>query len=154
MISIFLGNLVTMIKFFFISTLFLSALSCSFKVDKVGYMFENTDFSSIKKKVSSKTTILKNFGSPTAVLSYEDQELWIYHSEEIKQILFYKPIVIWRKVVLLKFDAEERVKYIKNLDLTDSDNSFFININKTLVPQHESNLFNEIFGNIGTIRPQ
>lgn len=154
MISIVSINFAAMIRNFFLLIFLLSVLSCSFKLDKAGYMFENTDFSSIKKNVTSKNTILKNFGSPTAVMSLEDQEVWIYFSEEIKQILFFKPTVVWRKVVLLKFDEEDRVKFINNLDLNDNDNSFFVNINKTQLPQHESNFFNEIFGNIGTIRPQ
>jgi outer membrane protein assembly factor BamE (lipoprotein component of BamABCDE complex) len=135
--------------------LFLFIVSaCSFRVDKSGYMFENNNINFIQKGVTSKNTILKNLGSPSIISYAKDKELWIYYSENIKYILFFKPNVFERDVLVLKFDDEQRVNYIKKLDLQDEDNKYFFNQNKTFVESHKSNFFKKIYENIGSILPR
>ena len=141
-------------KFFTLALLFFIVSACAFKVDKSGYMFENTDINIIKKGVTSKNTLLNTFGSPTIISFYNDKEVWIYFSENIKHILFFKPKVVEREALVIKFDNEERVSSIKKIDLEDEDREFFFNQNKTFVESHKSNFFKSIYENIGSIRPR
>ena len=141
-------------KLFTLSLLFFMVSACSFRVDKSGYMFENTDINIIKKGVTSKNTLLANFGSPTITSFYNDKEVWIYYSENIKHILFFKPKVTEREALVIKFDNEESVSNIKKIDLKDEDREFFFNQNKTFVESHKSNFFKSIYENIGSIRPR
>jgi outer membrane protein assembly factor BamE (lipoprotein component of BamABCDE complex) len=141
-------------KLFTLTLLFFIVSACSFRVDKSGYMFENTDINAIKKGVTSKNTLLTTFGSPTITSFYEDKEVWIYYFENIKHILFFKPKVIERDVLVIKFDNENRVNSIKKIDLADEDREFFFNQNKTFVESHKSNFFKTIYENIGSIRPR
>ena len=141
-------------KLFTLILLFFMVSACAFKVDKSGYMFENTDMNIIKKGVTSKNTLLTAFGSPTITSFYNDKEVWIYYSENIKHILFFKPKVIEREALVIKFDNEERVSSIKKIDLEDEDREFFFNQNKTFVESHKSNFFKSIYENIGSIRPR
>ena len=141
-------------KLFTLALLFFMVSSCSFRVDKSGYMFENTDINIIKKGVTSKNTLLTSFGSPTITSFHDDKEVWIYFSENIKHILFFKPKVVERDVLVIKFDNEDRVSNIKKIDLEDEDREFFFNQNKTFVESHKSNFFKSIYENIGSIRPR
>ena len=141
-------------KFFTFLLLFFAIFACSFRVEKSGYMFDNNDIDFIKKGVTSKTTLLKSLGTPTIVSQIDDKELWIYYSENSKYILFFKPTIIERDILLLKFDEENRVDDIKKLDLKDEDRQYFFNQNKTFVQGHKNNLFKSIYENIGSIIPR
>ena len=141
-------------KFFTFLLLLFIVSACSFRVDKSGYMFENNDINFIQKGVTSKNTLLKNLGSPTIIYFVKDKEVWIYYSENIKYILFFKPNIVERDVLVLKFDDEQRVNYIKKLDLEDEDNKYFFNQNKTFVEGHKNNFFKTIYENIGAIIPR
>jgi outer membrane protein assembly factor BamE (lipoprotein component of BamABCDE complex) len=141
-------------KFFTFLLLFFTIFACSFRVEKSGYMFDNNDIDFIKKGVTSKTTLLKSLGTPTIVSQIDDKELWIYYSENSKHILFFKPTIIDRDILLLKFDEENRVDDIKKLDLKDEDRQYFFNQNKTFVQGHKNNLFKSIYENIGSIIPR
>lgn len=140
-------------KFLFL-TIFLSIslVSCKFRIDKSGYIFDNIDTNFIQKDITSKNSLLKNMGSPSIVTWIKDDEYWIYYSEEVKHILFMKPSIIDRNIILLKFNGD-RVNYFKKLDLNDQDGKFFSNLNKTYVKGHKSNFFKELFSNVGTVRP-
>jgi outer membrane protein assembly factor BamE (lipoprotein component of BamABCDE complex) len=141
-------------KFLTFLLVFLIISACSFRVDKSGYMFENSDIDFIKKGVTSKNTILKSLGSPTIMSQIDSKESWIYYSENIKHILFFKPTVINRNILILKFDEENRVNYVKKLDIEDEDKRYFFNQNKTFVEGHKNNLFKIIYENIGSIMPR
>ncbi len=141
-------------KFLTFLLLFFTISACSFRVDKSGYMFDNNDIDFIKKGVTSKNTLLKSLGTPTIISPIHDKELWIYYSENIRYVLFFKPKVIDRDILLLKFDEENRVNYVKKLDLTDEDKKYFFNQNKTFVEGHKNNLFKMIYENIGSIIPR
>jgi len=141
-------------KFYIFLIILFTASSCSFRVDKSGYMFENNDINFIQKGVTSKNTLLKNLGSPTIISYAKDKEVWIYYSENIKYILFFKPTFVEREILVLKFDEEQRVNYIKKLDLEDEDNRYFFNQNETYVESHKSNFFKKIYENIGSIIPR
>jgi outer membrane protein assembly factor BamE (lipoprotein component of BamABCDE complex) len=140
-------------KFLFLTIFLLVSLaSCKFRIDKSGYIFENIDTNFIQKDITSKNSLLKNMGSPSVITWIEDDEYWIYYSEEVKHILFMKPSIINRDIILLKF-KDDRVNYFKKLDLNDEDGKFFSNLNKTYVKSHKSNFFKEFFNNVGTVRP-
>jgi outer membrane protein assembly factor BamE (lipoprotein component of BamABCDE complex) len=128
--------------------------ACINRVDKTGYMFENIDFSSIKKGVTSKNTIINNYSNPTLIMETNNQELWIYYSEDVNNFLFFKPNAIKRDIVAIKFDGDDRVSDIKRLELKDEDKKFFFNTNKTFVQNHNVNFFKSIYDNIGAVRPQ
>lgn len=128
--------------------------SCFSRVEKTGYMFENIDFENIKKGVTSKSTIIKNCGNPTLISDINNQELWIYYSEDIKHFLFFKAKPVERKIIAISFNEEGRVNYIKNLDLSDESQEFSFNNNKTYVSDHNVNFIKAIYDNLGTIRPQ
>jgi len=141
-------------KFLCFSLLIILGLaSCKFRVDKSGYMFENIDTNFIQKNITSKNTLIKNMGSPSVISWIDEDEYWIYYSEEIKHILFMKPKIIDRNILVLAFNYDDRVKYVQKLDLSDQNNKFFHNISKTYIKTHQTNIFKDFFSNVGTVKP-
>lgn len=132
--------------------LFLSLGSCSSKIDSKGYIFDSLDFSSIQKNVTSKNTILNNFGSPSFYSDVSNKEYWFYYSNQVKKFLFFQPKIISRDVLILSFNDNNVVDFIKILNIGDQDSKYFFNINKTEVKGHEKGIFKSIFENIGTIK--
>ena len=141
-------------KFLFFTIIALLTLSsCKMRVEKSGFLFDNIDTNFIQKDITSKNSLLKNMGSPSVITWVEDNEYWIYYAENIKRVLFMKPSIIERDVIVLGFNQDDRVNYYKKLNLDNEDNKFFFNINKTYVEGHKTNFIKDIFSNLGSIKP-
>lgn len=146
-------------KFFFHKTYLILAIkfllilsSCSSKIDNQGYIFDNLDFSSVQKNVTSKNTILQIYGSPSFYSDVSDKEYWFYYANQIKKFLFFKPEILTQDILIVSFDENDTVDFVKILNIKDSDKSFYFNINKTEVKSHEKGFFKSIFENVGTIK--
>ncbi|MFZ9469456.1 MAG: outer membrane protein assembly factor BamE domain-containing protein [Rickettsiales bacterium] len=126
--------------------------SCSSKIDNQGYIFDDLDFSKIQKNVTSKNTILQIYGSPSFYSDVSDKEYWFYYSNQVKKFLFFKPEILTQDVLIVSFDEDDRVDFVKILDIKDKDYSFYFNINRTEVKGHEKGFFKSIFENVGTIK--
>lgn len=126
--------------------------SCLSRIEKSGYSFDLTDYQ-VKEGESGKLEILQNMGSPTLIDDIDGGESWIYMEEEVKNLLFFKPKIEKRKILLLTFDEKNIVKSAANYDL-DSENKIKFNSDKTAVTEVKKGFFADIFGNIGQIRAQ
>ncbi|MFM6972782.1 MAG: outer membrane protein assembly factor BamE [Alphaproteobacteria bacterium] len=126
--------------------------SCSPKIENQGYIFDNLDFSSVQKNVTSKNTILQIYGFPSFYSDVSDKEYWFYYSNQTKKILFFKPEITNQNILIIGFDEDNRVDFVKILDIKDKDKRYFFNINKTEVIGHDKGFFKSIFENIGTIK--
>ena len=105
----------------------------------------------IKKQISDKDTVEKVMGSPTFVSYIDDEPVWVYFSEEERRLLFFKPKILERKIMTLKFDKQSLVKDIKFYDLDDEQSVNFAH-NYTKVESNKKGFFSELFGNIGQVR--
>lgn len=126
--------------------------SCTHKIDNQGYIFDDLDFSKIQKNVTSKNTILQIYGSPSFYSDVSSKEYWFYYSNQIKKFLFFKPEILNQNILIVSFDEDNRVDFMKILDIKDKDYSFYFNINRTEVKGHDKGFFKSIFENVGTIK--
>ena len=138
------------IPFLLFTLLFLG--SCLARTENSGYSFDLTDYK-IKKGISSKDEIIKNMGSPTLISSNNDEVFWIYFEEKIRKLLFFKPTTVSRKITLITFNQNNIVKEVSNYSLSDEKNIKFSD-KKTAVTEIKKGLLEDLFGNIGTVRPQ
>lgn len=136
----------------FLVSMLVILCSCAPKIENQGYIFDNLDFSSLKKNVTSKNTIMQIYGSPSFYSDVSNKEYWFYYSNQIKKFLFFKPEILNQNILIISFDEDNRVDFIKILDINDKDKKYFFNINKTEVIGHEKGFFKSIFENIGTIK--
>lgn len=137
--------------FFFL----ISALSsCITRIEKNGYMFDLAEVDLIKEDVTSKERVLNILGSPSLTSDLDGNEIWIYYSQEVKKILFFKPKIIDRTIVAIEFDNKEQlVRNIKKLDLNDESKLSFSS-KHTAVESQKTGFFKGIFSNIGQVKPQ
>ena len=140
------------LKFLIIILAFVTS-SCISRVDKHGFMFEFSDHELLQEGVTTKERVLKMMGSPTLVSEFDDQESWIYFSEDIKNFLFFKPKVAQRKILLLRF-KDDAISTLKTFDLSNESKNLKFVSEFTVVDSHKTGFFKSIFSNVGQIKPQ
>ncbi len=140
------------LKFLIIILAFVTS-SCISRVDKHGFMFEFSDHELLQEGVTTKERVLKMMGSPTLVSEFDDQESWIYFSEDIKNFLFFKPKVVQRKILLLRF-KDDAISTLKTFDLSNESKNLKFVSEFTVVDSHKTGFFKSIFSNVGQIKPQ
>lgn len=134
---------------FCFSFIFLNCGCVTRDISQKGYMFENDDLLDIKVGLTNKENTLKYLGYPLN-RSYFDDNIWIYYSYKIKEVLFFKPSLKEQRVLVVEFDDDTNV--IKNLSLYDvnSDNYEILNAT-TEVEEEKENVIKDILKNIGQI---
>ncbi len=136
--------------------LILSLLICSAcnitRIDKKGYMFDSSGYETLQEGVTTKQRVLMMMGSPTIISDLSDEELWIYYHEDVKELLFFKPKVISRTIIALKFDDQQTIKQLKSYDLSSEENLAFSK-DSTKTQDRDEGFFKKIFGNVGQVRP-
>ncbi len=139
-----------------LSLLLISSLSsCISRVEKHGYAFDLlSDQDLLQEGVVAKDKVLSVMGSPTLVSDLDDDEAWIYYSEDVKKVLFFKPDVIVRNLVVVRFDNKNIIKKLQSFNLADGDHKLVFVSNYTAVEGHKAGFFKDIFSNVGQIKPQ
>lgn len=126
--------------------------SCLSRIENRGYSFELADYK-VKQGLTSKSEIIKHMGSPSFT-SYIDNELyWVYFEEKVEKLLFFKPKILERNMLLITFDKGNIVKEASHYDLSN-ENLIEFNPEHTQVKEVKKGFFTELFGNIGQVAPQ
>lgn len=149
----------SMLKFFFRKKTTLLVIltilaSCIVRQDKKGYNFDISDADLLQIGITTKDGALRNMGSPTIIFDFDDHESWIYYSQNVKNMLFFKPKVFERKILVVKFDEQNTINSMENYDLSNQNNIKFTKNVTPLIDKEGKGFFKEIFGNIGKVRPQ
>ncbi len=124
--------------------------SCS-QIEKRGYSFELSDYQNLKEGINNKNNTLDAMGYPSLTNNSADEELWIYYSEDIKKLLFFKPEILDRKIITVSFNANQTIKQIKTYNLSNQ-NQINFNPDYTKVESAKISWWKQIFGNIGQVR--
>lgn len=124
--------------------------SCT-QIDKKGYSFELSDYKTLKKTINNQVDVLNAMGYPILTEYLGKEEIWIYYSEDIERLFFFKPKILNRQITTISFSENHRIKTIKNYDLADQ-NSLKLNSNYTKVDNQQPKWWKQIFGNIGKVR--
>ena len=114
-----------------------------------GYILDEEDLSNIKVGLTNKENIIKYLGYPLNK-SYFDENIWIYYSYKMKEVLFFKPSLKNQKVLVIEFDKDTDL--IKNLSLYDIDsNNYKILDTTTEIEKEKENFIKDILKNIGQV---
>jgi len=128
--------------------------SCITRIEKQGYMFELVDKLSIESNITSKDRVLDIMGSPTFKSNIGKGESWIYYSQDVRKLLFFKPKVVKREIMILEFGIDNVVSNIREYDLLDKNDKIAFVSKYSAVGEHKTGFFSELFGNIGQVRAQ
>jgi len=141
-----------MTKKIFLTILLLALSSCISRVEKHGYMFDLTEIEALQEGITSKERVLKIMGSPTLVSELGNDESWIYYSEDVKHVLFFKPTTQERQVLVLTFGDNGVIRNLNKVNLSDEDEKIVFATNFTSTDDHETSLFKSFFSNVGQVK--
>lgn len=128
--------------------------SCVSRLEKHGYMFDQSDHQLVQEGITSKEKLSQLMGSPTLVANFDDDEVWIYYSEDVDRFLFFRPAIKNRKILALRFDESDIINELRNIDLNDGIKTLKFASNYTPVNDHERGVFKSFFSNVGQVKPQ
>ena len=92
-------------------------------------------------------------GSPTVKIYEENGENWVYFSENVKKLLFFKPKIVKRELFVVKFNGRGKVNGFAEYSLNDQREVSFDH-DQTAVSDKKPGFFSSIIGNIGQVTPQ
>jgi outer membrane protein assembly factor BamE (lipoprotein component of BamABCDE complex) len=96
----------------------------------------------------SKSTVTEKLGSPSATSTF-DGNAWYYISQTTDRVAFYKPRVIKRDVVAIKFNAaDEKVASVDTFTLKDGKVIAY-NGHETPTRGREMTILEQLLGNVG-----
>lgn len=126
----------------------LSALlcACTPTIDNRGFDFELVQADKIQKG-QSKQEVMGILGSPSATSTFKDRA-WYYISRRIATKSFLSPEVIDNKVLVVHFDAQDRVERVEHMTKDDAV-KVIPNKEKTETSGYETGVMREVFGNFG-----
>lgn len=137
-----------MIKKYFIIFFLLFTSSCITRdLSQKGYIIDKDGLSNVLVGLTNKENTIKNLGYPLNK-SYFDDNIWIYYSYTIKEVLFFKPKIKDQKVLIIEFD--KNTELVKNLSLYDikSDKNQTLAIGSD-INEEKSSVIKDILNNIG-----
>ncbi len=140
------------IKFFIVCVFFMLS-ACLSRHQDHGYIFESIKKDDLRVDLSSKNEVFAVMGSPTVKIYEENGEHWVYFSENVKKLLFFKPKIVEREVFVVKFNDSDKVKEFATYSLNDQRKIDF-EAQTTAVLDRKPGFFKSIIGNIGQVTPQ
>ena len=125
----------------------LLATGCAPIREHQGYVIDATLDSAIQPGVDNRESVQGTLGRPTFVGQFDDRD-WYYVSRFTKQLAFNRPRPTDNDVIHVRFDANGNVERVTRTGMELVEN---IRPSGETTPTlgRDSNIFREIFGNIG-----
>jgi outer membrane protein assembly factor BamE (lipoprotein component of BamABCDE complex) len=109
-------------------------------------MFDLYQPNSLQKKISSQRTVLENLGSPTIAITIDNKQHFMYLSEDVRHLLFFKPKVIERNILLINFDDNNYIADISSYNLANENSDFKFSSQTTAI-KRKNNLVDHFINN-------
>lgn len=127
--------------------------SCISNIQKHGYMFDLVDQTYLTPGVTSKNRLLNIMGSASYISYLGDEEVWLYFYEKTNRILFFKPKILERKILLVSFD-DDVISKMRQFDLSNENDKFKFSQKFSEVETEDEGFFKALFGNVGQVSAQ
>jgi len=96
----------------------MAAFACTPPTDNRGYLPDPELEASIKTGADSKTSIQDRLGYPSVTATFGG-ETWYYVSSTERQVAFFTPTVLDRKILAVYFDKDGKVTALRHFGLKD-----------------------------------
>ena len=125
----------------------LLATGCAPIREHQGYVIDDSLATAIQPGVDNRESVQGTLGRPTFVGQFDDRD-WYYVSRFTKQLAFNRPRPTDNDVIHVRFDANGNVERVTRTGMELVEN---IRPSGETTPTlgRDSNIFREIFGNIG-----
>lgn len=139
------------IKRIFFLFILIFATGCITKsINQKGNIFDDNDVREIKVGLTNRENVVKILGYPINQ-SYFDNNLWIYYSYQIKEVMFFKPKITNQKVLAIQFNNETDIVSDMSLYDINSENYEILNDIDDNIDKDKNNIIQDILRNIGQI---
>ena len=112
------------IKILISSLIILNICSCTVKMKKHGYVFDESSVKKLQVGKTTKAAVIEIMGSPSTISDF-DKNNWYYISNDTKQISMLKPKSVADKVMQITF-KNNKVKQIKVYKSSDIKKLAFV----------------------------
>jgi outer membrane protein assembly factor BamE (lipoprotein component of BamABCDE complex) len=138
------------VAFLIACALSLAVSGCATKLANRGNHIEATTLAEIAPGKQSREEVAELLGSPSSVTTFGD-DTWYYISNRTETFAFFKPEVLERQVVKIKFGADGKVSKIDTLALDDGKN---VDLVARTTPTHgtEMTVLEQVVGNLGRFK--
>ena len=131
---------------------FTALSACSPTVSHRGYLPRSEDMSRLQVGMS-KAEVEATLGSPSTTATVRTAgDSYYYISSVFEQQAFFDPQEVDRKVLAIRFDANDQVESFATYQLQDGE---IVNVNtrKTPTAGRDLTVLQQIFANLGTLEP-
>lgn len=137
-------------QIFFLFILIFTTGCITKSINQKGNIFDDNDVREIKVGLTNRENVVKILGYPINQ-SYFDNNLWIYYSYQIKEVMFFKPKITNQKVLTIQFNSETDIVSDMSLYDINSENYEILNDINDNIDKDKNNIIQDILRNIGQI---
>jgi len=135
-----------------LALILLAAPACSPTIDIRGNLPNPDQLVLVKPGDVSRDDVANMLGTPSSTAVFDD-ETWYYISMRTETKTFFKPKVLDRKVVAVRFDPKGMVKDVRTYTLDDGREIKPID-RETPTAGNEMTFLEQMFGNLGKFSSQ
>ena len=99
----------------------LSVTACSPRIDSRGNSIDPKVLAEIKPGEYTREMVMEKLGSPSTQSTFDSNE-WYYMSETTETTAFFKPELVTRQIVIIKFDKHGVVSSIDEMGKDQAEN--------------------------------
>jgi outer membrane protein assembly factor BamE (lipoprotein component of BamABCDE complex) len=121
--------------------------ACTATVDTRGNIAEADRLRQIRPGVSTRDDVMALLGTPSSTGTF-DPGTWYYIGQRTEKTAFFRPDVVERKVVVVRFDPQGTVRELNQLDAGDGMEVALVD-RKTPTAGKELGMVEQILGNVG-----
>lgn len=121
--------------------------ACEEQVDVRGNMPDPRAVEDIRPGQTTRAEVEDMLGAPSAVATFED-EVWYYIGGRVKTVSFFRPEVLDRKVITVRFNGSGVVESIEHQDASEERNIAIVS-RETPTRGKDLTVLQQIIGNLG-----
>jgi len=125
----------------------LTLAACSPTVDTRGNLAEKERLDQIQPGVTTRDDIATILGTPSATGTF-DPNTWYYIGARTEKTAFFRPDVVERKIVVIKFDEAGTVTAVNQLDQNAGKEVELVE-RSTPTAGRDMNFIEQMMGNVG-----
>lgn len=97
----------------------LTLVACTPVINQRGYVADAANEATIKTGTDTKATVQQRLGYASTTATFGGDNTWYYISQTEKQVVFFTPTVLNRRILAVSFDKDGRVTGMRHYGLQD-----------------------------------
>jgi outer membrane protein assembly factor BamE (lipoprotein component of BamABCDE complex) len=115
-----------------------------------GYIADEVQPNEIRPGEDTRSSVLAQLGSPSTEGLF-DTDVWFYFSDIQERFAFYKPRVVERRIVAIRFGEDSTVEEVVEYTAADGQIISYA-ARETATRGRELGFWEQIFGTVGAVR--